>query len=490
LIYWYYKDDNKRVGPVSDEQIRELAREGRISPGTMVWNEIIGKWRPYSDAIGGPVGNPPATPPASGSTIYPGAAPDWESSSTSRQTHETGRGPDYSTTLSPEAYCNSCFNRFPVAEMRSTPNGPVCASCSGSSYTGIAGGTVSQSAIYAVEFTGSGKEYFKIWIVNLLLTILSVGLYSPWAKVRKNKYFYRNTRVAGSSFDYHGNPVSILRGRLLAVAILAALHFSQLHSVALYCFVLIVVALILPWMITRAFAFRLHNTSWRGIRMRFHGSVTSSYVVFFLYGALTIISAGICFPLLYQQIRLYFANNAAFGTTTGSMNVSAGEIYGVFIRTILISFLVAIVMIFLGGIFLNIIGSASVRAGQISKTTIMFIFVLIMAIYVLYRIIVQSFFRTRMTNLIWSHCILGNVTFESGQKARDLSSIVATNALLTFITLGFYWPWARTQLAKYHADTLIIHAPEGLNGFVADAGSVVAAAGEEVTEALDVDFSF
>ena len=44
-----------------------------------------------------------------------------------------------------------------------------------------------------LRFTGSGSEYFRIWIVNVLLTIVTLGFYSPWAKVRRLKYFYGNT---------------------------------------------------------------------------------------------------------------------------------------------------------------------------------------------------------------------------------------------------------------------------------------------------------
>jgi uncharacterized membrane protein YjgN (DUF898 family) len=55
----------------------------------------------------------------------------------------------------------------------------------------------------AMRFTGTGAEYFGIWIVNLLLTIVTVGIYSSWAKVRRLQYFYRHTELAGSSFDFH-----------------------------------------------------------------------------------------------------------------------------------------------------------------------------------------------------------------------------------------------------------------------------------------------
>ena len=73
---------------------------------------------------------------------------------------------------------------------------------------------------YAAEFTGTAGEYFRIWIVNLALTILTFGIYSAWAKVRKRRYFYAHTRIAGESFEYRGRPVAILIGRLLALALL------------------------------------------------------------------------------------------------------------------------------------------------------------------------------------------------------------------------------------------------------------------------------
>src|SRR5277367_71111 len=77
-----------------------------------------------------------------------------------------------------------------------------------------------------VHFTGRGAEYFGIWIVNLLLTIVTLGIYSAWAKVRRLQYFYRHTEVAASSFDFHGSPTRILIGRVIALGMLLAYQAS------------------------------------------------------------------------------------------------------------------------------------------------------------------------------------------------------------------------------------------------------------------------
>ena len=122
---------------------------------------------------------------------------------------------------------------------------------------------------YPFEFHGSAGEYFRIWIVNLFLTIVSFGIYSAWAKVRTERYFARSTRLAGASFDYLANPIAILKGRLLV------LGFFSLYSLASTFVPLLSIAfslafvVIIPWAIVRSMAFRAHNTAWRGLRFHF-----------------------------------------------------------------------------------------------------------------------------------------------------------------------------------------------------------------------------
>ena len=54
-----------------------------------------------------------------------------------------------------------------------------------------------------IEFGGTAKGYFGIWIVNLILSIITLGIYSAWAKVRRQTYFKSHTELFGASFGYH-----------------------------------------------------------------------------------------------------------------------------------------------------------------------------------------------------------------------------------------------------------------------------------------------
>jgi predicted Zn-dependent protease len=68
-----------------------------------------------------------------------------------------------------------------------------------------------------IVFQGKTSEYFGIWIVNILLSLVTIGIYSAWAKVRREKYFYNNTLIENVGFDYHAKPISILKGRIIAL---------------------------------------------------------------------------------------------------------------------------------------------------------------------------------------------------------------------------------------------------------------------------------
>src|SRR4249920_1556785 len=104
----------------------------------------------------------------------------------------------------------------------------------------------------AFRFTGSGGEYFRIWIVNLLLSVVTLGIYSAWAKVRRMRYIYGNTHLAGDVFEYHGQPLQILKGRLIAFGIFLIYILVSAVSEAAGKLLAIVFFFFVPWLAVKA----------------------------------------------------------------------------------------------------------------------------------------------------------------------------------------------------------------------------------------------
>ena len=66
-------------------------------------------------------------------------------------------------------------------------------------------------SIHRFAFSGRTADYFRIWAVSLCLSLLTLGIYSAWGKVRKRRYLFAHTRLEGSGFEYRAAPVAILK---------------------------------------------------------------------------------------------------------------------------------------------------------------------------------------------------------------------------------------------------------------------------------------
>jgi uncharacterized membrane protein YjgN (DUF898 family) len=185
-----------------------------------------------------------------------------------------------------------------------------------------------------VVFTGRAGEYFGIWIVNLLLSIVTLGIYSAWAKVRRNKYFYHNTLIDGVGFDYHASPIAILKGRIIAVVLFVLYQvfagFSPIAAVVL----LIAFLLALPWIVVRGLTFNARNSSHRGLRFDFDGSYLQAALAFIVYPLLVVITLGLALPFVAQRVNQFAFNHHKFGLSRFQMQALVKDFYMVYLKLI------------------------------------------------------------------------------------------------------------------------------------------------------------
>jgi Predicted membrane protein len=157
-----------------------------------------------------------------------------------------------------------------------------------------------------IEFKGTGLEYFKIWIVNLILSILTIGIYSAWATVRKKRYMYGSTLLDGSSFEYHASPITILKGRLIAVALFVIYTVvSQVSPEAAIIF-LPVLVIVSPWIIWRSIKFNAKISSFRNVYFGFEGALGKSYLY---YLVIPFLLPFLLIPLVGSSILTIFSGN-------------------------------------------------------------------------------------------------------------------------------------------------------------------------------------
>lgn len=337
---------------------------------------------------------------------------------------------------------------------------------------------------YPVEFTASAGEYFRIWIVNLALSIVTLGIYSAWAKVRKRRYFYSHTRVDGEGFEYLANPIAILKGRLIAFA-LFGVFYAVGHFAPLYQFVLwIPLAIAAPWLVVRSLAFNAYNTAYRNIRLRFHGSYKECLRLVIGYGLLLLVTLFLAFPFMKRRLTRFVAENHAYGVTRFML----GEGFG---RPFVNAYFAAWGFSMLGmfGIGAAVFGVAFLGSsgGDVKSTAPFFGFAAVFLTYGM-MFLLYGYIRARTINAVFNNLRVGPVRFESVLSARRLIGLYVGNIVAILLTLGLATPWAVVRTMRYRASRLTAIAAGPLDSFVQGESQQLSATGEEVGEMFDIDF--
>ncbi len=344
----------------------------------------------------------------------------------------------------------------------------------------------SESNPRPLSFTGEGGEFFRIWIVNLALTVATLGLYSPWAKVRRMQYFSRHTRLAESGFDFHGDPIAILKGRLIGLVLVGSYMLAGLLSPLLTVVVFCAIAGIMPWLLARSLRFRCHNSSYRGVRFRFHGSTSSAYRVFLGLPLLTLPTLGLLAPFAHQRIKEYQHANAAFGRTRFTFNAPVPDFYILYLAA------AGILLVVMGCLATAFAIGAATRvlsdAGDFSTPSLALAALApIAVVYILGFVAFNAFVVSRVQNLVWGHTQLAGYRCSSTLSARALFGIMLTNFLATVVTLGLFRPYALVRQARYVVGQFSVIGDGMLETFVADEAAEVSATGEETAEFFGFD---
>jgi uncharacterized membrane protein YjgN (DUF898 family) len=352
-----------------------------------------------------------------------------------------------------------------------------------------------------VEFTGSGSEYFRIWLVNLLLTVATLSLYYPFAKVRRLAYFHGNARVGEQPLGFHGNPWKMMPGHLLIV--LFGIHYAITSrfsptsaALAIACF-----AMLWPALWRASLQFRLGNTSWRGLRFGFDGSLGGAYlsmlpavvpwVAIFSIGqfvppsepgsdqvtapeprlVIAILGAVLLFlvamPLALAWIMCYQHGHCVYAGQRSRLEAGTGAFYRYVLKLLGVSLLVSLV----GGLLLVL--AIAGAGGKVGASAIG----AALAFYALVFAVLMPFGQSRLQNLVWGHTRMQALRCQSRLALWPLALLTLKNLALTGLTLGLYWPFAAVATCRMRLQAICFE----LDGDIADWNAGSSAGAQDAT---------
>lgn len=375
-------------------------------------------------------------------------------------------------------------------------------------------------AAYRLRFSGRGGEYFRVWIVNLLLSIVTLGLYTPWARRRTARYFYDHTMIADSPLEF----TAPLRKMVFGFVLFALLYLTykiaaETGQDTVVSIFIVAAAMLAPYIWGSAMRFRLASTRWRGLQLRFAARwkdvYLASWPIFLMaaiwvainYGldflavdlpaptaharrggplpawpaispamwgliALGVVLSVLCIIRVEFNYKSLLVLRAGIGKQRGRWK----PVYSDFVRI-----WAATVIVFLAGVALILALGAGLAysaqamfSGPRGPSPMMFLFIFIAVLAVLLGLVLASaparaYREARLFKLIWSNVGLSQIArFKCDLQHWAFVRLRIKNILFTVLTLGFYRPFARVNEYRMKADSVTLHVKGGLDQLVGE----------------------
>ena len=304
-------------------------------------------------------------------------------------------------------------------------------------------------------FHGTGGDLFLTWLVNSILTVLTLGIYGPWGKAKLYRYFYSNTEFAGSRFRFTGTGKEIFIGMLKAIGVFVALFGFLIGSMLLaqsMGHAQIGILALIPFYIALAYLsqvglfgamhYRFSRARYREIAFRLEGNpweFAKEALPRLFLGAITF---GIAMPL-YTHWRIgKVYNNLSFGNLKFNWDADKGAYWRLALK----------------GFFLSLITGG----------------------------IYYFFWYPKMYAFIRSHLSVGGNRFQGEIKPEEFFLLTVTNLLLAFFTLGIALPWVMVRTMRFYLERLELENPQLLETALQAGPQKGSAGGEALADAMDM----
>ncbi len=314
---------------------------------------------------------------------------------------------------------------------------------------------VSPQPARRLSLHGSGNTLFGIYIVNLFLTVLTLGIYYFWGKTRIRQYLAGHVEFEGDRFAYHGTGKELFVGWLKALLVLFLPLFvlgliialwardSILAQIIFQLLVYAVILIVIPLATVGSRRYRLSRLSWRGIRFSFRGRAKEFMRIFIPGVLLSVITLGLYLPFFWSNARRFLVNNAYFGTVPFEFDGRGEDLFGRYVRAILLS-------------------------------------IVTFGIY-------WFWFAAERQRYYWAHTTFSTARFRSTVTGGPLFRLSVGNFLLLIFTLGLAWPWVLQRSVRFAFANLSLEGELDTSTIVQDA-QAAGVTGEGIAEFLDLDF--
>ena len=369
-----------------------------------------------------------------------------------------------------------------------------------------------------VSFSGSGSDYFRLWLSNLLLTIVTLGIYTPWARRRRIQYFYRNTLVGADPLDFVASSRNMATSFLLVVGVYALINvMSSAGLNAAVGIITLAIAALVPWLWRSAQRFRLGNTTWRGLRFEFQATTREAYTAAWpllaaafviamlslllpavtapsaVMGALIAIAAFVGVGVVLISLRFNFLQlqmtRTSMGGQLGRFKASFGSFFKVALICLGVALLAYGALALLLAAVVTALGGLG-RGGGMGSRMWLFVLVGVAALPLMLApaFITLAAWQALVFRTIWSHAGLSRVArSKCDLKTSAFVGLRTKNILLTLVTLGLYRPFAAVSEYRMKVESVRIYTRGNIDTLASQLARHKSALGDAAADMVGFD---
>lgn len=199
----------------------------------------------------------------------------------------------------------------------------------------------------SADVAGSRGALFGLVARTTGLSVITLGVYSFWARTRVRRWLWSAVRIGDTPVEYVGQPLEKLMGFVIA-AVMVAVYLGLIVMVLIFASLNIwggpevgiaaSFALLAPvfWFAQyRGMRYLLNHTRWRGIGFSMAQGAWGYSGRAILWTILSVLTAGLLWPVRTHRLWAYRAERTYYGDDHFRLTLSAGALYRPFVAALL-----------------------------------------------------------------------------------------------------------------------------------------------------------
>ncbi len=304
-----------------------------------------------------------------------------------------------------------------------------------------------------LTFHGDHGKAIGLIIINYLLTIITLGIYYPWAKASYLQYVYGESEYIDTRFVFHGTGKEMFIGFLKAIGILIVIVGVLIGCMASqqvilmivgFLFYIIAIMLLVPVAVHGSNKYRLSRTSWRGIHFGYRGVLKELVALFIPQMLLTVVTFGIYGSWMHCELRKYIMAHTRFGNVEFRFDGKGGDLFIIKLKGVLLSiitlgiyslwymknrvaFEIDNTKVIQGSKEISI--RSTLTAGQIFSMFFVNYLIIVFTLGIGFGIALNRFMRTVYSNIEFDDAIDATNLFQTEDEYKDASGDDLANML-------------------------------------------------------------